>query len=375
MITASVLIVLTVLGGVGCVMAVARLRRRAGDTRLLHGLVGVMAVGSLGLFMYRWVGVSGGWNPLEAHVDGLTLIAGLLGLTLWYVQTRPRLLGLAAFGLPVLTFVLLWAVCASLWTYRPFRLDTLHPVWRAVHLAGVYLGTLGAAVAGAAGAMYLYAEGRMKRKAGLVAIEGVGDRGSGIGVRSVVVGGFGGGGGTASGGGGLGSGRRLASLEALERVIQQASALGFALLTLGMVSGVVVMVEESAVLGEGGGGWWYGPKVGLAVAAWGVYAVLMNVRHASAFRGRRAAWLAIGGLALLVMVYGLVTSGAAGHGEGIGDRGSGIGDQGSGIRDRGSGFGVQGPGVGERGSAMGAVSGWLDFQHLTTNAQHQGGRR
>ena len=318
MITSVVLTVLTLLGAAGCVLAVARLRRRVpgegGGAGLLHGLVGVVTAGAMGLFVYRWVGLGRGWNPLGAHVDGLTLIAALLGMTLWYVQTRPRLLGLAAFGLPVLTFVLLWAVCASWWTYRPFRLETLHPVWRAVHLAGVYLGTLGAAVAAAAGAMYLYAEGRMKRKVGV--LEGIGDRGSGFG---------GGRGGVIAGtrgvpGGGDASAGRLASLEALERVIQQASGLGFGLLTLGLVSGVVVMVGEPGVLGGGGTGWWYGPKVGLAVAAWGVYALLMNVRHASAFRGRRAAWLAIGGLVLLVTVYGLVTAGYRDQGSGIRDQ-------------------------------------------------------
>ena len=49
----------------------------------------------------------------------------------------------------------------------------------------------------------------------------------------------------------------------------------------------------------------------LAFAAWLAYAAVMNARFASFFRGRRAAWLAIGGLVLLLAVYGIVT---AGHG-------------------------------------------------------------
>jgi len=37
----------------------------------------------------------------------------------------------------------------------------------------------------------------------------------------------------------------------------------------------------------------------------------MNLRVATVFRGRRAAWLAIAGFVLLLGVYGIVTSGDA----------------------------------------------------------------
>jgi hypothetical protein len=46
----------------------------------------------------------------------------------------------------------------------------------------------------------------------------------------------------------------------------------------------------------------------LSVAAWLIYALLMNVRHAVLFRGSRAAWLSILGLALLVATFGLITA-------------------------------------------------------------------
>jgi len=38
----------------------------------------------------------------------------------------------------------------------------------------------------------------------------------------------------------------------------------------------------------------------------------MNVRFATGFRGKRAAWLAIAGFVLLLGVYGIVTAGSAG---------------------------------------------------------------
>lgn len=237
--------------------------------RGLNLLVAVMSIGAAALLFYRWRWVGDGGSPLAAHVDGLLLISALLAGVGLYVQSRPRLGGLAAFYLPVLTLLLAWAVCASAWTYRPFAIDTLHPVWRAVHLSGVYLGTLGCAVAAVAGGMYLFVQGQLKSKANPRGLS------------------------------------RLASLESLERLVQHAAMLGFGLLTLGLVSGVVIQLEAEAL----DAGWWHSPKVILAFAAWAVYAVVMNVRVATVFRGRRAAWLAIGGFVLLLGVYGIVTAG------------------------------------------------------------------
>src|SRR5690606_12443076 len=127
-----------------------------------------------------------------------------------FIQARPRLFGLSAFALPLLVLILAWAICASAWTYRPFDLQTLHPVWRAVHLGGVYLGTLSAAVAAIAGGMYLYVRSRLKRKAGLT------------------------------------SAVRLASLETLESLNIRAATLGFLLLTVGLASGAVILSDEGA---------------------------------------------------------------------------------------------------------------------------------
>lgn len=244
-----------------------------GGRALLNLLVAAVALGAGALLFYRWLQIGETWNPIAAHVDGLLLIASLLAGVGLFIQTRPRLGGLSVFVLPLLTLILAWAICASAWTYRPFNLDTLHPVWRAVHLAGVYLGTLGCAVAAVGGGMFLLVQRRLKAKTN---------------PRGLM---------------------RLASLETLERLITHAAALGFGLLTIGLVSGIVILRHESNVLGPG---WWYSPKVLLAFIAWAVYALVMNVRYATFFRGRRAAWLAIGGFVLLLVVYGLVTRGEGG---------------------------------------------------------------
>jgi ABC-type uncharacterized transport system permease subunit len=202
-------------------------------------------------------------------VDGLLLIAVLLAPAIVYIQSKPRLFGLSVFLLPLLALILAWGVCASLWTYRPFKLNTFEPAALVFHLATIYLGLLCCAIGAGAGAMYLFVQGRLKAKSDLANV------------------------------------KPMASLETLEALIIRSATLGFVLLTIAMVSGLIIATQEryTSSLGRA---WWAWPKVWLASAAWALYALLINVKHTSTFRGRRAAWLAIAGLVLVLATYGAV---------------------------------------------------------------------
>lgn len=271
--TSVLLIVLTALAGGASACAVLALRRRAADDRWLQrGVIGLLTGATLGsavLFVLRALLLHKGFHPLTAHVDGLLLIAALLGAGLLFLRARPRLEGVAAFGLPLLTLILAWAICASAWTYHPFKTSPgLDPAWKAIHLGGVYVGTFCAALGAALGAMFLYVRRRLRLKQQLATLP------------------------------------RLASLESLESLIVRATVLGFALLTLGLVSGLVLQPAHSSL----GPGWWHHPKVVLSTAAWLAYALLLNVRFTRSFRGARAAWLAIAGFVLLLATYGVITA-------------------------------------------------------------------
>ncbi len=271
LLTSLTFLLLTLLSLVAWAAALHRLRHPSDSGKpgtLQQWLVGTICMGSGALFFVRWLAVHSRWQPVAAHVDGLALMAMLFAGVILYVQNRRRLFGLSAFALPVLTFILAWGICAATWTADPFDLGTLHPVWKGMHLVGVYLGTLCAAVAAVAGGMFLFVQRRLKHKQGLAT--------------------FG----------------HLASLEALETMIVRTATLGFVLLTLGLIAGLVVLSETASTTIN----WWYGPKIALAVTAWLVYALVMNVRYTSRFRGTRAAWLAIGGLVLLLVTYGLITA-------------------------------------------------------------------
>lgn len=244
-----------------------RARERKRDAFLL-----LCTAGSAAVFLYQWLfvrGAQGDWQPLESHVDGLALIAALLGASILYLQRRSRLPGLALFALPVLTLVLAWSICASSWTFFVFRIDS---AWEVAHLAGVYVGTLFLALGAIAGCMYLFVQRRLRQK------------------REAHV---------------LGSTGRMASLEAIENFIVRSTGLGFCLLTLGIVAGLIVANSAHTRMGPG---WWHSPKILLSAAAWLTYAMVLDVRHATFFRGARAAWMSIAGVLLILATFSVVNA-------------------------------------------------------------------
>jgi ABC-type uncharacterized transport system permease subunit len=270
--TSIPLIIATLASGLAFVLTAKRLRIPEDQRAALwpvYALLALITALCFGSFVYRVVVVHQAWAPVQAHVDGLLLIALLLAPAILYIQSRPKLFGLSLFAMPLLTLILLWGVCATLWTYRPFSLDSFTPAWTVFHLATTYVGLLGCGIGAAGGAMYLFVQGRLKAKAG------------------------------------LGQVNPMASLETLETLIVRAATLGFVLLTLSLISGLVMVTQsdEATSLGKS---WWSSPKVWLAASAWVVYAVLINVRSFSTVRGRRAAWLAIAGLFLVLATYGAV---------------------------------------------------------------------
>lgn len=271
--TTLILIVLTLLSLAAWLVALGRARLVArGQDPATHAnlqsfLVGLCIALGGGLFIYRALAVHQRWQPLEAHVDGLILIGVLLAMTVTYLVKRGRMKGLSLFALPFLAVTFAWAICASFWTFRPF--GEIDSVWKMIHLSSVYGGMLFFIMAAIAGGMYLYVQRTLHRSHDPTAT------------------------------------RPFASLEAIETLIVRTSALGFALLSLGLVTGLIIVTGGETRLGTG---WWHSPKVLLAGAAWLVYAVVMNVKHTTHFRGARAAWLSIAGLVLLLATFGIATA-------------------------------------------------------------------
>lgn len=96
--TSIPLILATLASGIAFVLTARRVRRPeevAPPLWPLSALLGGVTLLCAGLFLYRIAVVHKAWVPVQAHVDGLLLIALLLTPAILYVQSRPRLFGLS----------------------------------------------------------------------------------------------------------------------------------------------------------------------------------------------------------------------------------------------------------------------------------------
>ena len=88
---------------------------------------------------------------------------------------------------------------------------------------------------------------------------------------------------------------RLPALSTVDDIAQTAAGVGFTLLSLGIVTGVI---WSSA---RGGRVWHNDPKEIFAVLTWLLYLTMIHYR--SQWRGRKAAWAGVAGFALVLFTF------------------------------------------------------------------------
>jgi ABC-type transport system involved in cytochrome c biogenesis permease subunit len=202
------------------------------------------------------------WIPIGDNFDVLIWLAVLLAMFDAYVQrTRP----LAAMDWFILPMVIALLICAAVFgrtEYRPY----VGRAFTYVHYLTSFTGAAAFAVAAASGAMYVLAARRLRSKQSAV---------------------------------------YLGSLERLERLTMTAVTLGFALLTVGIITGAVEMVHLRLPTSP-----W---KVALAGAVWIVYAIVLHAPINPIFRGRRAAVLSVLGFVLMIGTLIAVQFGSGGR--------------------------------------------------------------
>lgn len=212
-----------------------------------------------GIAVIVWHSASrGSWLPLEDNFDTLVWLGLLLAVFAGYVQRRGSPRGLDWFVMPS-AIALLGAAAVFGWTRpREYHVESL---WHWVHRATSYGGAIAFALAGGCGLLYLIASRRLRKKQPI-------------------------------------AGEGFGSLERLERLTFASVTLGFALLTIGLVTGIfrAVHLDRTAL----GGDWFTSPKVLLAAAVWAVYALVMHAPLNPSFRGRRSAALSILGFVLMI---------------------------------------------------------------------------
>jgi ABC-type uncharacterized transport system permease subunit len=196
------------------------------------------------------------WMPLDDNFDALVWLGLLVAGFVMYVQRRRPIGGLDWFLMPMVVLVLIAA--AIFGRERPHAYVT--GTWSWVHGMAAFGGLGAFFVAGAAGLMYLVANHRLRSKA-------------------------------------ISTGPRMASLERLERMTLISVTLGFALLTIALITGLAIILHRGAATSMGAN-WATSPKVVLTVGIWVVYAVVLHSPINPSIRGKRTAVLSILGLVL-----------------------------------------------------------------------------
>jgi len=247
----ALLIVAAALFAVGCVASVLRAGRResTGLKTLMIGSVAAGIVAAIGVIAWH-ASSRGQWQPLGDNFDALVWLGTLLAIFVLYVQSTRPLGALDWFVLPVVVLLLIAAAVFGKVEYH----DYVNSTWSWLHRVTAYGGAVAFAIAAAAGAAYVINSRRLRSKTPV--------------------------------------GPNLGSLERLEHLTMTAVTLGFALLTVGTITGGVRMLEH----GKGTPT----TKLVLALAVWVVYAVVLHAPINPSFRGRKVAVLSMVGFVLMV---------------------------------------------------------------------------
>lgn len=211
-------------------------------------LLGAGIVASAGVIIWH-AASRGSWLPIDDNFDALLWLATLLAMFVLYVHHNRPLGGLDWFVMPIVLLLLIASGFVRKTEYHEYVAGT----WSWVHRVTICGGAIGFAIAGASGAMYVLTSRRLRSKAPVSPFFG--------------------------------------SLERHEHLTMTAVTLGFALLTVGLITGGVLLMA-----GRG-----HTPVViALAGAVWLIYAVVLHAPINPSFRGRKVAVLSMVGFVLMM---------------------------------------------------------------------------
>lgn len=245
-----IVIALFVAGGA---LSFARVWWERRDLRIASRIflgVGIVAAGVL----LAWHAASRrNWVPIGDNFDALVWLATLLAMFTLYVQRHRTLGALDWFVMPLVIVLLIAAGVFGRTEYHEYH-PAVADAWSWVHRVTSYGGAVAFAIAAASGAMYVTASRRLRHKQAV--------------------------------------GPQYGSLERLEHLTMLSVTLGFAMLTVGMITGGIKMVADDARTPPA--------KIVLAVVVWLVYAVVLHAPLNPSFRGRRVAMLSVLGFVLML---------------------------------------------------------------------------
>lgn len=198
------------------------------------------------------------WVPAEDNFDALLTLSLVVGALTAYLQATRPVFGLPWIMLPVIIGLQVSAMFFGRIHFHDYHVTT---AWNWTHRLSNYLGAAAFAVAFAGGCLYLLARRRLRRKEAH-------------------------------------RHQAMSSLERLENLTRSGVIIGFALLTVGLITGVVEAIRYGSFDNHA---WLKDPKIILAMVVWVIYALVLHAPINPSFRGRRSAWLSIIGFAVMIL--------------------------------------------------------------------------
>jgi len=198
--------------------------------------------------------------PLTQPYESFSFFAALAVLAFLLVYWKYRITSLGIFSFPaifVMTFVANLA-----YTSQDSVPELLRSRWIYIHTPLVILGYVAFFIAFSAAVLYLFQERELKLKRVFF--------------------------------------NRLPSLEICDDLAYRSLAVGFPLMTLGILSGALWAQQLSA-------SWMSDPKNLLAFVTWLIYLLLIHYRLIGGWRGKKAAYLAIVGFVAVLVTFSIRT--------------------------------------------------------------------
>jgi cytochrome c-type biogenesis protein CcsB len=200
-----------------------------------------------------------GHIPVSNMRETLSLAGWAIAGVFVLLNYRYNLKILGVYAAP---FVALIMVIASQLPDEPAKTTQLFKsIWLVAHVTVIFVGEAAFALACGAGILYLIQEGSIKRKKGRFFF------------------------------------RRLPSLELLDSTGYGCIVVGFTMLTIGLITG---LIYAKSVWGRF---WSWDPKEVWSGLSWLFYAALLHERLTVGWRGRRSAIMAIVGFGVLVFTF------------------------------------------------------------------------
>ncbi|MBC8414619.1 MAG: c-type cytochrome biogenesis protein CcsB [Nitrospira sp.] len=206
----------------------------------------------------------GGHIPVTTMHESASFFSWCLLILFFFHDFRYKLGLLSSFIMPIV-FLLMFSSAAFPREVNESIGPMLQSYWFGIHVIFAFLGDAAFAMAAGIGMMYLLQERHLKSKK----LDGI----------------F----------------QKLPNLQVLDEINYHLITLGFPLLTLAMITGV--MWANSAW----GSYWRWDPKEVWSLITWLIYALVLHLRITIGWRGKKAAILSIVGFAIVIFAFFGVT--------------------------------------------------------------------